>query len=68
MVNKAKRFTAIDVLSHPWIVCQGDTSRPLHGIDNISTYCKEIKRDLVDQAKVNYDSYQKVKERKHQEE
>ncbi|XP_076437219.1 serine/threonine-protein kinase DCLK3-like [Babylonia areolata] len=67
VVKKSKRYTAVDVLSHPWVVCGGDTSRPLPGIASLSSYCKEIRHDLQDQAKRNYDNYQKAKER-HREE
>ena len=67
-MDKARRYTAIDVLSHPWIVCGGNTSQQLPGVSNISTYCKEIKRDLQEQAKHNYESYQKLKEKKRREE
>ena len=61
VVDKSRRYTAIDVLSHPWIVCGGNTHQPLPGIASIQNYCKEIKRDLEEQAKHNYDSYQKLK-------
>jgi serine/threonine protein kinase len=64
IVDKSRRYTAIDVLSHPWIVCGGNTQQPLPGITNISTYCKEIKKDLVEQAKHNYENYQMVKAKK----
>ncbi|KAK7482095.1 hypothetical protein BaRGS_00026679 [Batillaria attramentaria] len=68
VVDKSKRYTAIEVLSHPWIVSGGNTSQPLPGITNLNVYCKEVKRDLEAQAQHNYDSYQKLKEKRRREE
>lgn len=68
VVDKSKRYTAVDVLSHPWIVCGGNTNHPLPGISSVSNYCKEVRRDLEEQAKHNYESYQRLKEKKRRDE
>lgn len=63
VVDRKRRFTAIDVLSHPWILTGGDTS---HSYDNakIEEMRRNARRDLESQAKLALDSYQKQKEKR----
>lgn len=49
MVDKRKRWKAVDVLCHPWIVTQGN-SRPMPS--SFEEHKKEILKDLADKAKI----------------
>ncbi|KAL8599830.1 hypothetical protein ACOMHN_027637 [Nucella lapillus] len=69
IVKKSKRHTAVDVLSHPWVVCGGgDTAQLPPGMADLATYCTEVKHDLAEQARRNYENYQTLKETKVKEE
>ncbi|XP_061179750.1 serine/threonine-protein kinase DCLK2-like isoform X1 [Saccostrea echinata] len=66
VVDKKKRYTAIETLSHPWILCNGDMSRPPDAT-KLEEMRKNTRKELELQAKQNYDSYQKLKEKRKQE-
>ncbi|XP_062584423.1 serine/threonine-protein kinase DCLK1-like isoform X2 [Saccostrea cucullata] len=66
VVDKKKRYTAIETLSHPWILCNGDMSRPPDA-SKIEEMRKNTRKELELQAKHNYDSYHKLKEKRKQE-
>lgn len=63
VVDKKKRYTAIETLSHPWILCNGDMSRPPDS-SKMDDMRKTSRKELELQAKQNYDSYQKVREKR----
>lgn len=54
IVEKKKRYSAIDVLCHPWIITTGGTKAPSESID---TYRKNLRTELESQAKLNKESY-----------
>lgn len=62
VVDKKRRFTAIDVLCHPWILCGGDVS----GMNSsqIEELRKATRKELETQAALNRESYQKMKEKR----
>ncbi|XP_052252518.1 serine/threonine-protein kinase DCLK1-like isoform X2 [Dreissena polymorpha] len=62
VVDKKRRYTAIDVLCHPWILCGGDVS----GMDGarIEELKKTSRKELETQAALNLESYQKMKEKR----
>ncbi|KAK2141329.1 hypothetical protein LSH36_1120g01059 [Paralvinella palmiformis] len=53
VVDKRKRYTAIDVICHPWIITFAGTL----GIEDMETYRKNLRVDLETQAKLNHDNY-----------
>ncbi|XP_078333388.1 serine/threonine-protein kinase DCLK3-like isoform X7 [Crassostrea virginica] len=63
VVDKKKRYTAIETLSHPWILCNGDMSRPPDST-KLDEMRKNTRKELELQAKQNYDSYHKLKEKR----
>lgn len=63
VVDKKKRYTAIETLSHPWILLNGDMSRPPES-SKLDEMRKNTRKELELQAKQSYDSYQKLKEKR----
>lgn len=63
VVDKKKRYTAIETLSHPWILCNGDMSRPPDST-KLDEMRKNTRKELELLAKQNYDSYHKLKEKR----
>lgn len=64
VVEKRKRYTAIDVLCHPWILCGGDvSSMDAAKIDELR---KSSRKELETQAALNKESYLKMKEKRAQ--
>ncbi|RUS90298.1 hypothetical protein EGW08_001896, partial [Elysia chlorotica] len=67
IVDRRKRFTSVDVLSHKWVVSNGQPETVPDGAPSLDAACKKTRRELEDQAKVNYDSYQRHKAEKRKE-
>ncbi|BFZ22328.1 hypothetical protein BsWGS_25367 [Bradybaena similaris] len=67
VVDKSKRYTAIDVLCHKWVLCGGQIDVIPEGALTVDAAARQTRRELVVQAKLNYESYQRVKEKKKQE-
>ena len=63
VVEKKKRYSAIETLSHPWILCNGDMSRPPDNA-KLDDMRKTTRKELEVQAKHNLDAYQKLKEKR----
>ncbi|KAK3106265.1 hypothetical protein FSP39_016329 [Pinctada imbricata] len=63
VVEKKKRYSAVETLSHPWILCNGDMSRPPDNA-KLDDMRKSTRKELEIQAKHNYDAYQKLKEKR----
>ena len=55
IVDKKKRYNAIDVLCHPWIITQGGA---LAAPENMEQHRKNLRKDLEIQAKYNLESFQ----------
>ncbi|XP_053408768.1 serine/threonine-protein kinase DCLK3-like isoform X6 [Mercenaria mercenaria] len=64
VVDKKRRYTAIDVLSHPWILCGGDVS----SVDatKIDEMRRASRKEMETQAALNRESYLKMKEKRAQ--
>lgn len=62
MVDKKRRYTAIDTLCHPWILCGGDVSSMDPG--RLEELRKSTRKELETQAALNLESYQKMKEKR----
>lgn len=62
IVDKKRRYTAIDVLCHPWILCGGDMS----SVDavKLDEMRKMKRREYEMQASLNRESYLKMKEKR----
>ncbi|GFS20013.1 serine/threonine-protein kinase DCLK3 [Elysia marginata] len=67
IVDRRKRYTSVDVLSHRWVVSNGQLDVVPDGASSLDAACKKVRRELEDQAKVNYDSYQRLKADKRKE-
>ncbi|GFO00432.1 serine/threonine-protein kinase dclk3 [Plakobranchus ocellatus] len=67
IVDRRKRYTSVDVLSHRWVVSCGQPDLLPAGAANLDGACKKVRRELEEQAKVNYDSYQRLKAEKKRE-
>lgn len=63
VVDRKRRYTAIDVLSHPWIICAGDMSNPMDNAKSDERR-RTVKKEYEETARRNYEDYQKLKERK----
>ncbi|XP_076093262.1 serine/threonine-protein kinase DCLK3-like isoform X3 [Mytilus galloprovincialis] len=63
VVDRKRRFNAIDTLSHPWIITSGDTSHPQDNA-KIEEMRRNARKDLELQARLALDSYQKQKEKR----
>ncbi|OWF51087.1 serine/threonine-protein kinase DCLK1-like isoform X2 [Mizuhopecten yessoensis] len=63
IVEKKKRFTAIDTLSHPWIMYNGDMGKITDNAE-LEKLKTKTRNELEALAKTSYDSYMKVKERR----
>ncbi|KAL4228626.1 Serine/threonine-protein kinase dclk3 [Mactra antiquata] len=64
VVEKKRRYTAIDVLCHPWILCGGDvSSMDQSKIDELK---RAHRKELEAQAALNKESYFKMKEKRAQ--
>lgn len=63
VVDRKRRFSAIDVLSHPWILTGGDTTHPVDHA-KVEEMRRNARKDLELQARINLDSYQKQKEKR----
>ncbi|XP_067687448.1 serine/threonine-protein kinase DCLK3-like [Haliotis asinina] len=63
VVDKKRRYTAVDVLSHPWILAGGDMTRLLDSM-SISEAQRERRKELETQARQNLDSYTRMKEKR----
>ena len=55
------------MLSHKWVVSCGQLDVVPDGASSLDSACKKVRRELEDQAKVNYDSYQRLKAEKRRE-
>lgn len=64
IVDRRKRYTAVDVLCHRWVVCNGQTDIIANRASTIDVACKEVRKELEVQSKVHYENYQKLKEKK----
>lgn len=67
VVDRKRRFTAIDVLSHKWIVCEGQadiTADSCQFVDGLDLY---LHRGLEEKARLNYQAYQRLTEKKRRE-
>lgn len=64
VVDKKKRYTAIDVLCHPWILCGGDVSSM--DASKIDELRKTSRKEFETQAALNRESYLKMKEKRAQ--
>ncbi|XP_052805776.1 serine/threonine-protein kinase DCLK1-like isoform X2 [Mya arenaria] len=62
VVEKKRRYTAIDVLCHPWILCGGDVSSM--DASRIDELRKVSRKEFETQAALNRESYQKMKEKR----
>ena len=62
IVDKKRRYTAIDVLCHPWILCGGDMS----SVDavKLDELRKRQRKEMEIQAALNRESYVKMKEKR----
>ena len=62
IVDKKRRYNAIDTLCHPWILCGGDMS----SVDpvKLSELTKVTRKDYEMQASLNRESYLKMKEKR----
>ncbi|ELT91299.1 hypothetical protein CAPTEDRAFT_217544 [Capitella teleta] len=54
VVDRKKRFTAIDTLSHAWIITNGGS---LPAPSNLEQHQLTLRRELKDEAKVNLQNY-----------
>ncbi|XP_069120082.1 serine/threonine-protein kinase DCLK3-like isoform X2 [Argopecten irradians] len=63
VVDKRKRYTAIDTLSHPWILYNGDMGKITDNaeLEKVKT---KTRTELEALAKTSYESYMKVKEKR----
>ncbi|BFZ06297.1 hypothetical protein BsWGS_09336 [Bradybaena similaris] len=64
VVDRKRRFTAIDVLSHMLIVCKGQTdiiADSSQFVDGLDLY---LHRNLEEKARLNYQAYQRLTEKK----
>lgn len=59
VVDKRKRYTAIDVLCHPWIFTHGGSQPPP---DNPDEFRKKKRKELESQAKQLREAYVKSNE------
>ncbi|XP_074652924.1 serine/threonine-protein kinase DCLK3-like isoform X2 [Tubulanus polymorphus] len=57
VVEKKGRYTAIDVLCHPWIITQANT---LHPPESMASYRINLRKELEIQGKLNLDSHRKA--------
>ncbi|XP_060603230.1 serine/threonine-protein kinase DCLK1-like isoform X3 [Ruditapes philippinarum] len=64
VVDKKRRYTAIDVLCHPWILCGGDVSSM--DASKIDEMRKASRKEMETQAALNRESYLKMKEKRAQ--
>ncbi|KAH9505476.1 Serine/threonine-protein kinase dclk3 [Bulinus truncatus] len=67
IVDRKKRYSSVDVLSHRWIVCNGQPEVAPSGAQSVDQACKEIRKDLESQEKLNLENYQRLKEKKKRE-
>ena len=58
IVDRRKRYTAIDVLCHPWVITRGGSTRPSEPMDD---HRRNLRRELELQATANRDSYVRSK-------
>ncbi|XP_060063204.1 serine/threonine-protein kinase DCLK2-like [Ylistrum balloti] len=63
VVDKKKRYTAIDTLSHPWIMYSGDMGKITDNAE-LEKLKTKTRTELEALAKTSYDSYMKVKEKR----
>lgn len=56
IVEKRKRYTAIDVLCHPWIITLASSIPPP---DNMADYRRKLREELQTHAQLALDSYRK---------
>jgi len=54
VVSKKQRYTAIDVLCHPWVITEAETMAPPGRLDD---HRKNLRNDLTQEAKRSLDSY-----------
>ncbi|KAK2166677.1 hypothetical protein NP493_1310g00030 [Ridgeia piscesae] len=54
VVSKKQRYTAIDVLCHPWVITEAETMAPSGRLDD---HRKNLRNDLTQEAKRSLDSY-----------
>ena len=59
VVDKKRRYTAIDVLCHPWILCGGDVGSM--STSSVEELRKSTRKELETQAALMLESYQKMK-------
>ena len=59
IVDKKKRYNAIDVLCHPWVITRGGTMRPAEPMDE---HRKNLRKELEQQARQNRESFLKQKQ------
>jgi len=62
VVDKKRRYTAIDVLCHPWILCGGDVGSM--STSSVEELRKSTRKELETQAALMLESYQKMKEKR----
>lgn len=67
IVDRRKRYSSVDVLSHPWVVTNGKADMLPEGSVTVDMACKDMRHELESQAKQNYQSYQRLKEKKRRE-
>lgn len=62
-MDKKKRYTAIDTLSHPWIMYNGDMGKITDNAE-LEKLKTKTRSELEALATTSYDSYMKVKEKR----
>ena len=63
VVDRKRRYSSIDVLSHPWILTGGDITLSHENV-KIEEMRRNARKDLEVQARMALDTYQKQKEKR----
>jgi len=63
VVDRKRRYSSIDVLSHPWILTGGDLTLSHENV-KIEEMRRNARKDLEVQARMALDTYQKQKEKR----
>lgn len=67
VVDKKRRYSTVDVLCHRWILCGAQTDVVPNGALTIDAAIRQARRELEVQSQLNYESYQRLKEKKKQD-
>ena len=62
VVDARRRYTAPDVLCHPWVISQGGATQPPGG--DMPSARKSMRKSLDEQSKANWKSWLSVRQKR----